>query len=211
MTDSSRYSEDMKTIRKIMENSTRFLSLSGLSGIFAGAIALAGAAVARFIILKNGNILDPAYLSSLPVEEYGVIKSRLITDGLVVLFLAVIISFYFSIRKARKDGEPIWTAVSRKLLINLLIPLVSGGLFVLVLLVQNHLQLVIPSLLLFYGLALVSAGKFTYGEIFYLGLCEVIAGILSGIFPEYGILFWSLGFGILHMVYGILMIRKYEI
>jgi hypothetical protein len=210
MTDSSRYSEDMKAIRKIMEDSTRFLSLSGLSGIFAGIIALTGAAVAWFIILKTVNILNYEYFNSLPAKETGIIKSQLVIDGLIILILAVVFSLYFSLKKARRDGKKIWTPVSRKLLINLLVPLIAGGMFVLVLLIQNQLQLIIPSLLLFYGLALVNAGKFTYGEVFYLGLSEVITGIISGFFSEYGIVFWCFGFGILHIVYGILMIRKYE-
>jgi hypothetical protein len=210
MTDSSRYSEDMKAIRKIMEDSTRFLSLSGLSGIFAGIIALTGAAVAWFIILKTVNILNYEYFNSLPAKETGIIKSQLVIDGLIILILAVVFSLYFSLKKARRDGKRTWTPVSRKLLINLLVPLIAGGMFVLVLLIQNQLQLIIPSLLLFYGLALVNAGKFTYGEVFYLGLSEVITGIISGFFSEYGIVFWCFGFGILHIVYGILMIRKYE-
>jgi hypothetical protein len=119
-------------------------------------------------------------------------------------------SFYFSVKKAKKDGKNFWTPISKRLLINLLIPLVSGGVFVIVLLLQNQIQLIVPCFLIFYGLALVNAGKFTFGEIFYLGILEIIIGLVSAFFPGWGIIFWIIGFGILHIVYGLAMFRKYE-
>jgi hypothetical protein len=92
----------------------------------------------------------------------------------------------------------------------MMIPLITGGLFIILLLVQNHVQLIVPGMLIFYGLALVNAGKFTYGEIFYLGLLEIITGLFSTLFPALGIYFWTFGFGFLHIVYGLFMYRKYD-
>ena len=202
--------EDLKRIRKIMEESSRFLSLSGLSGVFAGSFAIAGALVAYFLILNNGNIHYDEYFRSLSVKETVTLRWQLVSDALAVLILSVIFAFFFSLRKAKREGKKFWTPVSKRLFINLLIPLATGGLFILILLFQNHVQLIVPGLLIFYGLALVNAGKFTFGEIFYLGLLEITTGLISSLLPSFGIWFWIFGFGILHIVYGIVMYRKYE-
>jgi hypothetical protein len=202
--------EELKTIRKIMEESSRFLSLSGLSGIFAGIIAIAGACLAYFLFLNNGSIHYDEYFRSLSGKQIHVLRVQLIADALTVLFLAVLFSYWFSARKARRTGKKLWTPVSKRLFLNFMIPLLSGGLFVIILLFQDHDQLIVPGLLIFYGLSLVSAGKFTYGEVFYLGLLEIITGFVSAFFPAQGLLFWIFGFGILHIVYGSFMYIKYE-
>lgn len=202
--------EDLKAIRKIMEESSRFLSLSGLSGVFAGVTAIAGALFAYFFILDNGSIHYDEYFRSLPAEETFSLRWQLIVDAALVLVLSVLFSLYFSIKKAKKDGKKFWSPVSRRLLINFLIPLVTGGIFIMVLMFQNHIQLIVPGFLIFYGLALVSAGKFTFDEIFYLGILEIITGLVSALVPGWGLLFWIFGFGILHIIYGLAMYRKYE-
>ncbi len=210
MKNDSKSIEDIKAIRKIMEESSRFLSLSGLSGIFAGVTAIAGALFAYFFILDNGSVHYDEYFRSLPETETVSLRWQLIADAAIVLVLSVLFSFYFSIKKAKRDGKNFLTPVSRRLLINLLIPLAAGGVFVIVLLIQNQIQLIVPCFLIFYGLALVNAGKFTFGEIFYLGILEIITGLVSAFVPGWGLIFWIFGFGILHIVYGLAMYRKYE-
>jgi hypothetical protein len=202
--------DELKTIRKIMEESTRFLSLSGLSGIFAGIFAIAGATAAWFLILRNGSIRYDELFRSLNGKETYVLRWQLIIDAVSVLILSVIFTLWLSGRKARQAGKTLWTPVLRRLVVNMMIPLISGGLFIIILLSQNHIQLIVPGMLIFYGLALVNAGKFTYGEIFYLGLLEILTGLLAAILPSFGIFFWSFGFGFLHIVYGLFMYRKYE-
>lgn len=193
-----------------MEESSRFLSLSGLSGVFAGITAIAGALVAYFFILDNGSIHYNEYLRNLSAEETFSLRWQLIADAALVLVLSVLFSFHFSIKKAKRDGKNFWTPISKRLLISLLIPLVTGGVFVFILLLQNHIQLIVPGFLIFYGLALVNAGKFTFGEIFYLGILEIITGLASAFVPGWGIIFWIFGFGVLHIIYGLAMYRKYE-
>ena len=190
------YSEDIKTIKRIMEESSRFLSLSGLSGIFAGILAFLGGFAVHFLRLR--------------IQDISLLKYEVVAVALIVLILALAGSFYFSIRKAKSKGQKIWTPVSRRLLLNLFIPLISGGFFILILYFENHWKLIVPAMLIFYGLSLVSAGKFTYSEVFYLGLAELITGFLAAIFQESFILFWVLGFGFLHIVYGLIMYRKYQ-
>ena len=200
--------EDIKAIRKIMEESSRFLSLSGISGVFAGVMALAGALIAYFIILDNGSIQYEDYLR-LPAQEAQVLRWQLMADAVLVLLLSVLSALYLSIKKAKKDGKNFLTPISKRLLINLFIPLLTGGVLIVVLLLQNNIQLIVPCFLIFYGLALVNAGKFTFGEIFYLGILEIITGLASAFVPGWGLIFWIFGFGILHIIYGLAMYRKY--
>jgi hypothetical protein len=204
------YSDDIKTIKKIMEESSRFLSLSGLSGIFAGVTAIAGACVAQYGILKSKTFFINDMVSTLSDKEFSSVKIQIVADALIVLSIALAGSFYFSFRKARESGQKIWTPVSKRLLLNLFIPLIAGSIFIIVLYFQNQWQLIVPAMLIFYGLALINAGKFTYSEVFYLGLAELITGFASAFFPTITLLFWLIGFGALHICYGLIMYRKYK-
>jgi hypothetical protein len=203
--------EDIKAIRKIMEESTRFLSLSGLAGVFAGITAIAGAFVAYFFILDKGNTSYEDYTTILTNQETVTLRWQLMVLAAVVLVISVLFALYFSVNKARKEGKNFFTPISRRMLANLLIPLVTGGVFILVLLFQDNLGLIVPCFLIFYGLALVNAGKFTFNEIFYLGIFEIMTGLVAAFVPGWGLVFWIIGFGVLHIVYGLAMYRKYEV
>jgi len=180
--------EDIKAIRKIMEESTRFLSLSGLSGVLAGVAALAGALIAWLFIDDSWSLMGVAA---------------------VVLVLSLSVAFWLSVKKAKREGKHFWTPVSKKMLVHLFIPLVTGGILAVVFMSQGNMQLVVPVFLIFYGLALVNAAKYTLGEIFYLGILEIITGLVLTIFPGWWLIGWSFGFGILHVVYGLVMYGKY--
>lgn len=197
--------EDIDAIRSIMERSTRFLSLSGLSGIVAGIIGLAGGLAAIFLILDgnpDGTFPD--------LGSGSAMRESLIIDSLIMVLLAIITALVLSYRKALRQGIKLWTPVSKRLMIHLLIPVVSGGFFILILYNNDLYSLIIPSMLIFYGLALVNAGKFTFSEIFYLGLLQVILGLVAALLPYYAIFLWLFGFGILHIAYGVIMYRKYD-
>jgi hypothetical protein len=203
--------EELKAIRQIMEESTKFLSLSGLSGVFVGFFAIAGAFITWFLILDKGNVGYDESIINLSGKVPVIVRWQILINASLVLVFSLVAGFYFSIRKAKRSGKSFWTPVSKRLLINLFIPLIAGGIFAMILIIQNNLQLLIPVFLIFYGLALLNAGKFTYNEVFYLGILEIITGLVSALFPAQGLLFWTLGFGILHMVYGVFMYRKYEV
>lgn len=203
-------SDELKAIRKLMEESTRFLSLSGFSGIFAGIFAIAGALVAWFFILGRENILYDEYFRNLSANESSILRLQLVIVAGAVLLLSVISAFWFSAAKAKKSGKKMWTPASERLLVNLAVPLVAGGIFILILLFRNNMQMIVPGMLIFYGLALVSAGKFTYTEVFYLGILQITTGLLAALFTGHGLLFWIIGFGMLHILYGLFMLRKYD-
>ena len=209
-TNSTNPKEDLQTIREIMERSSKFLSLSGLAGIFAGLCALVGAAVAWFIVLDSGNVCFDEYMYGTVGSAGSAIRTYLTLDALLVLGFAVLGAFYFSQRKARRVGQQFWTNSTRRLLIHLLIPLVSGAIFIWILFLQNNMVLAASVMLIFYGLSLVNAGKFTFSEIHYLGLTEIGLGILAGLFVHQGLLFWTIGFGLMHIFYGAVMYYRHE-
>jgi len=209
-TNSTNPKEDLQTIREIMERSSKFLSLSGLSGIFAGVCALIGAAIAWFFILESGHVQSVEYMRIPGGWSTSGIRFYLALDAILVLGFAVLGAIYFSQRKARKGGQRFWTNLTQRLLVHLMIPLVSGGIFTLILVFQNNLELVASVMLIFYGLSLVNAGKFTFSEIHYLGMTEIVLGILAGVFINHGLLFWTIGFGLMHIVYGVVMYYRHE-
>lgn len=196
----------LNDIKKLMDRSSRFISLSGLSGVFAGLTALVGAYLAHNEIndfLNNNSI----YGSSLEDLEANLLKI-----GFGVLIVALIGGLLLTLRQSRKRKLPFWDRTTKNLLLNLAIPLFSGGLFIIALLLvhPNTYGLVAPSCLIFYGLALINASKYTYTDIRFLGYCEIILGLVSMFYIGYGLYFWAIGFGVLHILYGMLMYFKYE-
>ena len=194
--------EDLKEIRNLMEKSSRFLSLSGLSGIIAGIAALAGAFYAWWYI----NQLDQLGEVIMFVNPIIV----LLVDAFIVFVIALFAGLFFSWRKAVKQGVQFWCKTRKRLLIHFLIPLITGGLFCFFLIYHQYYLMIIPASLIFYGMALVNASKFTYTDTYYFGLAEIILGLLSAFFNGYGIWFWGIGFGVLHILYGIVIYFKYD-
>jgi hypothetical protein len=196
------YEKDLASIRSVMERSGKFISLSGLSGILAGVYALAGAVSAYFII-ENPPLVRGT-------SEGRVIMIQLLLIGALVLVASIATGLFLSNRKAKKANASLWNATSRQLFINLAIPLVTGGLFILVILYNSYWGLVGPACLLFYGLALIQGSANTYDEIRYLGFLEIALGLISAVLPGYGLIFWALGFGVLHILYGAILYNKYD-
>jgi len=199
-------SDDLAHIRSIMERSSRFLSLSGLSGVGAGVVGLVAGLIAMYWTSGSDMTLEKARMS----VGAGILVQSLILLGASALLLAIFCGCYFTVRKSKKLGLQIWTATTKKILVQLAIPLAVGGMFVLALLRYNLYGLIAGTTLIFYGLALVNAEKYTYSDIKYLGFLEIILGCLSLFFIGKGLIFWTIGFGVLHIVYGIILYRKYK-
>jgi len=212
MTNNQDHLETLHEIRSLMERSSRFISLSGLSGVTAGLLALAGAAAA-YLYLGGTPFSDQPYYHDMTggTGRWGMnYLTFYLLDAGLVLAGAVAGGIYFTTRKARSKGQRIWDPLTRRLLVSLTIPLASGGLFCLALLLQGQAGLVAPAMLLFYGLALINAGKYTLNDVHYLGLGEIVLGLTGAFVPGFGLELWALGFGVLHVLYGILMYFKYE-
>jgi hypothetical protein len=199
--EDQRYIDQLKDIRNIMDRSSRFLSLSGLSGVLAGVYAICGAIAVHFIIQQRSY-----FYMTLESKEFRQIVA--IAAGVIVLSLVT--GIILSSRKAKKRGEKIWNKSSQRMLINLFIPLATGGIFGILLLKEQHYGLIAPVTLIFYGLALVNASKYTFETLRSLGIAFIILGLVNTGFPGYGLYFWAFGFGILHMLYGTIMYLKFD-
>lgn len=201
-----KHQEDLAHIRSMMERSSRFISLSGLSGVFAGLSALIGGIYVYQLFKANG--MD--YIN----DEHRLYSANLVSElfwiGIGILVCAFAFGIFFTIRKSRKYNLPIWTSATKKMLFNLAVPLFAGGVFCLALMYHGYFGLVAPSTLLFYGLALINAEKYTFSDVKYLGFCELCLGLIALFYIGYGLIFWILGFGILHILYGLVMFKKYK-
>ncbi len=206
MKDIPEYEKDLASIRNMMERSAKFLSLSGLSGVLAGVYALIGATAAYFTVHYP---ISPFNYRIYSVRD-GNSLFILILIALVVLVASISTGFWLSSRKAKKNNATLWSQTAKKLVVNLSIPLVTGGIFILIMLYTGHFGLAAPASLIFYGLALINASVNTYDEIRYLGYSEIFLGLISATFPGYGLIFWALGFGVLHIIYGGIMYNKYD-
>lgn len=204
--ENEKYLKDIQDIKQMMTQSSRFISLSGLSGILAGTYSLIGAWFAyRTIYFDNSTMGSYRNL----VISYDAVV-RLFIIATTVILLSVITGIALSFRKAQKANESLWNPTSKRLLINFLIPLLTGGFFILFLIEKEILSLIAPLMLIFYGMACLNASKYTIGDVRYLGITLIILGLLSTWFLGYGLLFWALGFGVCHIVYGALMYFKYD-
>ena len=193
---------NLTEIRSLMEKSSTFISLSGLSGISAGIIGLAASVVFYNI---TSSVREP-YMYA--VMESTIIE--LLVTGLITVILAFAAAIFFTSLKAKKKQQPLWSSTSRRLLVNLFIPLITGGIFCLYLLYNLYLTLLVPSMIIFYGLALINASKYTLSQVRYLGLSEAVLGLISLFFFDYAVQFWALGFGVLNLIYGFVMYMKNE-
>lgn len=200
------YEKDIASIRNMMERSVKFISLSGLSGVIAGLYALAGASYVYYLIYYP---YSPFGFRFFYANESDVV-TQMLTVAIIVLVLSIGTGFWFSHRKAKKLGMTIWNRASQQLMIDLIIPLATGGLFILILLSRGYYGVTAPACLIFYGLALINASRNTYSEVRYLGFTEIILGLISALIPGYGLIFWSIGFGVMHIIYGAVMHFRYD-
>ncbi|RKS23399.1 hypothetical protein CLV94_2307 [Flavobacterium endophyticum] len=204
--ETNKYLNDITEIKNMMNRSSRFLSLSGLSGILAGVYCLIGAWLAYQTIYTDSNNVG-SYKNLVLTEDA---MKRLFAIAFIVILFSLLTGIILSIKKAKKENEKIWDASSKRLIINFAIPLATGGFFILFLIEKEIYGYVAPLTLIFYGLACVNASKYTLGDVRYLGITLIIIGLASSYFIAYGLFFWALGFGICHIFYGSMMYFKYE-
>jgi len=207
MTEQNQPLETLQDIKRMMERSSRFISLSGLSGVAAGVFASVGTYFAYDWISEYYTRYDSNGFSG---SDFQKLKMNLLVLAIAVLGAALVSAFYFTWRRARHNQLPVWDLTSKRLVIAMLLPLIAGGLFILAMLQNDEWRYVAPASLIFYGLALVNAGKYTLTDIRYLGYCEIFLGLITTQFTGYGLYFWAAGFGLLHIIYGFVMWWKYE-
>lgn len=194
---------DLEMIRQIMERSTKFLSLSGLAGVLAGIYALIGGILIRYALdIRPEQFTIHGYMS----DDFRL----MVVMGLLILFISLLTAIFFTRRKARSNNEKVWSASSRRFLVHVGLPLAAGGIMMLIFLKQGEVDLIIPSSLVFYGLAQCNASVYTYREVRWLGILEIILGLIALGWNELAIELWIIGFGVLHVVYGSFIYIRYE-
>ena len=198
--------KEIGDIRSMMERSSKVLSISGLSGVLIGLYALLGAGGAYLVVY--------GFNSSFGYRDHYVNETAVIYILLGIAAAVLIASLFTGLRmahrKARKTRQSVWNPASRAMLLAMAVPLLVGGIFSLVLLVKGYLSLIAATLLVFYGLSLISGGLYTFKEVRFLGVLEVMLGLFALVFPGYSLWFWAIGFGVLHIIYGFIVPTRYE-
>lgn len=212
MYETREHLQTLTEIRSLMERSTKFLSLSGLSGVWAGMVALVGAAAAYLRLEFDwATLLSYDGTQLLLLDTQQELSRFLAIDAALVLVSAFAGGVFFTARKARRQGQTVWNSASKRLLVALFIPLIAGGVFCLGMIYHGLIWLVFPATLIFYGLALLNASRYTVRDLHYLGISETILGLLAVFFTGFSLLTWSIGFGVLHIAYGLVMYIKYDL
>ena len=180
----------LQGIKQLMERSSKFSSISGIAGVVVGVLAtLVFASITYF------NITD--------VKDLAVVFT-------ITLVVSLITGVFFSAKKAKKRNEKVWDSTAKRFLLNFFMPLVVGGLMCLLFAYLDLFQFIPSFMLVFYGMALLNASKFSIDTIWYLAVLELLLGIAAAFFVDAGLWFWMIGFGILHIVYGFIIYYKYE-
>lgn len=198
--------QELAEIKSMMERSTRFLSLSGLAGILAGIYAFVGAGIAWYWIYFPGTGLGEDSTRIIGEE----LQVNLLAVALVVLVLAIGTAYLLSQQKSQRNSHQLWSPASKRFLFALFIPVITGGLFSFALIHESTYQLIAPATLVFYGLGLINASHFTLREIKNLGIGQLLLGLTAAFFPDFGLVCWALGFGVLHVIYGSMMYYRYD-
>ena len=190
--------KQVEDIKKMMEKSSKFMSISGISGILIGIYALLGS----FFVQRIIKSIDKYISLDNVFDIFGI--------AVAVLVLSIITGIIMAQRKAAKSKQSVWNTTSKSLFIYMCIPLLAGGAVAAILLIKGYYSLIASILLLFYGLSLLSASHYSFKELAWLGVLDIILGLLALWWPSYGLYFWATGFGILHIVYGIIVYNRYE-
>ena len=206
--------DELVSIRSMMERSSKFISLSGLSGIMAGVYALIGSGLAYLIVYRGTITIYDELRRADP--HAGVFYGG--RDPVILLFwvafgvlsASMVTGIFLSYKKAKRKSQSIWNTTTRSLLFYSAIPLITGGLFMIIMLTRGYYGIVAPASLIFYGLAVISGSHYTFTDVKYLGILQIILGLIAALYPGYGLIFWALGFGVLHIVYGSIMYFKYD-
>ena len=214
MEDNLQSAEAIKDIRRMMDRSSRFISLSGLSGISAGICALIGAWLAYPYVFGQKDLLMQKGSSSVERAMAGdcsiIMHTWLFWIAAGTFVAAFTSAFIFTWLKSKKNRVPVWGSTARRLMVSVSIPLVAGGLFLLKMIHFGTFGLVAPGCLIFYGLALINGSKYTLSEIKYLGYVQILLGLINLCFVGCGLYFWAAGFGLMHILYGVYMWQKYD-
>jgi len=210
----SKTKDDISLVKEMMEKSSKFSSLSGLSIIYTGILALIGGVIIYFDLSFSLSEKEISYSQLInrnanPDDLYTKVK-LLVYIASVILILSLLLLYVSAKSKAKKEQVNLFTSSFARTLKSLFVPLFSGGIFSLFLIHHGLYGLVAPATLIFYGLGLINASKHSYDELEKLGYVELFLGISASYFMGTGLIFWVIGFGFGHVLFGIYLHFKYD-
>jgi hypothetical protein len=181
-------------IRTLMERSQRYEHISGLSGLAAGTLVLIGAAALQSDMLPWSSPINSLVVWSL------------------VLAVSVMVHLLITRRRARDRGEALWTRQARTVLLALLPAFIVAAVISVWLWTEQRTGLWPSIWLLLYGCGTLATCFFAPRSILFLGLTCLTAGILSLlVLTDHPLLTMSIGFGLTHIAYGLLVLRAERI
>ena len=193
-------------IKELMEKSSRFQSINGWSIIIIGLLASVVSAGACTLLLPHEGLswMPEGWNGLLINSPYRTLIASACAVALLVVSFAVVC--FGSYRLMKRQGDFVFGKTIRRPLFHFSVPMVVGGLLCVAMLLQGHYGLTSTFMLVFYGLALLNASHYTSRSIALLGYCELVLGVVDCFVVSHAILFWFLGFGLLHIVFGIYFI-----
>ena len=157
--------ESVNEIKELMEKSSKFISVSGLAAILAGIYALAGAYIATQVITPETHLI--VTLEFMAIIALSVLAAAAVTAGIL------------SYCKSQKTGQSFFSRLTYRALWNFSLPMLTGGIVCISILMHEYYDILASVMLLFYGLALVNASKFTYSSVAWLGYAFICLGAVD--------------------------------
>jgi len=180
--------EDLRFIRRTMEQGAAFTAVPGWGGVGMGITALAAAAFASRQPTETG------WLAVWTLEA----------------LIAVAIGAVAIQRKARRADLPVFSGAGRKFVLSFLPPILAAVVLTAALWQTGAYTLLPGVWLLLYGAAVVTAGTFSVKTVPVMGVCFMVLGLIALLaMPSAGDLLMAVGFGGLHIVFGTTIARRH--
>jgi hypothetical protein len=185
---SDRAMDNLQFIRETMERSTSFTAVPGYGGIFMGLTAIAAGFIGH--------------------------RQPLGKDWLIVWLVEAILAFAIGLfamwQKSKISETPLNSAPARKFVFSFLPPLICAVILTFGLWRFGFFEAMIPSWLLLYGASVITSGSFSARVVPVMGWCFIVLGTIAFVLPtSFGNLLMVLGFGILHIIFGTIIARRF--
>ncbi len=185
---SGRAADNLHFIRQAMERSATFTSIPGLGGTAMGAVAL----IASGIAARQGS------------------SERWMATWLAAAAIAAVIGFVAMARKAARAGVALTGANARRFALGMAAPFVAGAAITYELWAARTFAVMAPAWLLLYGAGVLTGGIFSVPIVRAIGLCFMALGMAAIVTPpEWGNVWLAIGFGGLHVGFGIYIARNH--
>lgn len=180
--------DNVKFIREMMERSASFTAVPGYGGILMGVTAVAAAYIANTQVYLRDSLMT----------------------WLIEAFLAFAIGFLAMWQKSKIAGQSLFSTPARKFAYGFIPPLVVGVVIVLGLGRYEYYYVMAPVCMLCYGAAVACGGAFSSRVVPVMGWCFIALGIVAFILPSsYAQIMMGASFGLLHIIFGAIIARKY--